>query len=111
MADNNDSGGSFTLGFIIGGIVGGLAAMLLVPKTGSETRSDLAERSQVWRSRADEMAASMRERVGPTVESARERIAPAVDQVSARLRGVLQDGADVNGQEMSSSEETAEEKA
>ena len=33
MADNNDNGGSFTLGFILGGIVGGLAAMTLMRLT------------------------------------------------------------------------------
>ena len=121
MADNNDSGGSFTLGFILGGVIGALAATLLMPKTGSETRSDLAEGSQSWRTRADEMAAGMRERVGPTVESAkekiapavesvRERVGPAVEQVSARIRGA-QDGAEVNGQDMKTQDETTKEQA
>ena len=68
MADKNESGGSFTLGFILGGIIGGLVAMLVAPKTGSETRSDLAERSQTWRTRADEMAASMMDRFDKTYQ-------------------------------------------
>jgi gas vesicle protein len=100
VADKNESGGSFTLGFILGGIIGGLVAMLVAPKAGSETRSDLAERSQVWRSRADEMAASMMERVGPSVELAKDKMAPA----SARTRSAP-DGADLNGQDMNAEEE------
>ncbi len=107
MADKNESGGSFTLGFILGGIIGGLVAMLVAPKTGSETRSDLAERSQTWRTRADEMAASMMERVGPSVELAKEKIAPAVDQVSARIRSA-QERADSNGQDRNTEAETSE---
>lgn len=109
MADKNESGGSFTLGFILGGIIGGLVAVLVAPKTGSETRSDLAERSQVWRTRADEMAANMMERVGPSVELAKEKIAPAVDQVSARIRSA-KDGAVLNGQDRNTEEETSEGK-
>lgn len=105
MAEKDESGGSFTLGFVLGGIIGGLVAMLVAPKTGSETRSDLAERSQTWRTRADEMAASMMERVGPSVELAKEKIAPAVDQVSARIRSAP-DGADLNGQDKKPEEET-----
>ncbi len=103
MADKNESGGSFTLGFILGGIIGGLVAMLVAPKTGSETRSDLAERSQTWRTRADEMAASMMERVGPSVELAKEKIAPA----SARMRSA-QERADSNGQDRNTEAETSE---
>ena len=107
MADKNESGGSFTLGFILGGIIGGLVAMLVAPKTGSETRSDLAERSQTWRTRADEMAASMMERVGPSVGLAKEKIAPDVDQVSARKRSA-QERPDLNGQDRNTEPETSE---
>ena len=97
---NNDNGGSFAVGFLIGGLVGAAAALLLAPKKGSETRSDLLERSQAMRSRAEELAAqarteaqdraavgiaSARERIGPTYEGVRERVTPVVEQVSARI--------------------------
>ena len=97
---NNDNGGSFAIGFLIGGLVGAAAALLLAPKKGSETRSDLLERSQAMRSRAEELAAqartqaqdratvgvaSARERIGPAYEGVRERVTPVVEQVSARI--------------------------
>ena len=97
---SNDSGGSFTIGFILGGLVGAAAALLLAPKKGSETRSDLLERSQAMRSRAEELAAqarsqaqdraavgvaTARERIGPAYEGVRERVTPVVDQVSSRI--------------------------
>ena len=99
MADN-DSGGSFAFGFIVGGLVGAAAALLLAPKKGSETRSDLLERSLTMRSRAEELAAqartqaqdraavgvaTARERIGPAYEGVRERVTPVVDQVNARI--------------------------
>ena len=99
MAKNN-SGGSFTFGLIIGGLVGAAAALLLAPKKGSETRSDLVERSVAMRARAEEIAAqartqaqghaavgvaSARERIGPAYEGVRERVTPVVEQVNARI--------------------------
>ena len=97
---NNENGGSFAIGFLIGGLVGAAAALLLAPKKGSETRSDLLERSLAMRSRAEELAAqartqaqdraavgvaTARERIGPAYEGVRERVAPVVEQVSARM--------------------------
>jgi gas vesicle protein len=38
-----DSGGSFFKGFIFGSIVGGIAGILLAPKSGKEIREDLEE--------------------------------------------------------------------
>ena len=118
---NKDSGGSFALGLIVGGIAGALAALLLAPKKGSETRSDLLERSQAMRSRAEELAAlartqaqdraavgvaTARERVGPAFEGVRERVTPVVEQVSARIsRNNGEDAASRDG------EEAQEEKA
>lgn len=72
--------------FIIGGIIGTLIGIMLAPKSGSETRSELTDRSQKLKSRANEMAANVRTRLGPTVESARERVGPVVDQVASRVR-------------------------
>ena len=82
---NNDNGGSFVFGLVFGGIIGVLIGILIAPRSGSETRSDLADRSETWRSRAEEMAAKVRERVGPTVESARERVGPVVENVRSRV--------------------------
>ena len=77
MAKNN-SGGGFALGVILGGLVGALVALLLAPKKGSETRSDLLERSIAMRARAEEIAAQVR-------TQAKDRVTPMVEQFSARI--------------------------
>ena len=56
MSDK-DSGSQFMMGFIIGGIIGTIAGILLAPKPGSETRADLFDFGVVVRARAAEMAA------------------------------------------------------
>ncbi|MCD5400327.1 MAG: YtxH domain-containing protein [Dehalococcoidia bacterium] len=120
---NNDNGGSFALGLLVGGIIGALIGMLLAPKPGSETRSEIWERSETLRSRADEAAASLRERVGPAadgvssrfgpaVESVREAGASAIENVNARLgRGqeeaeVVEPDSDVTTTQSSNGQET-----
>jgi gas vesicle protein len=120
---NNDNSGSFALGLLVGGIIGALIGMLLAPKPGSETRSEIWERSETLRSRADEAAASLRERVGPAadgvssrfgpaVESVREAGASAIENVNARLgRGqeeaeVVEPDADTTTTQSSNGQET-----
>ena len=68
---NDDSGSSFALGFLVGGMVGAVVGILIAPRAGAEMRADLGERSEAWRSRAEEMAAMMRKRMSPTVENVR----------------------------------------
>ena len=111
---NNDSGGAFTAGLILGGLIGAAAALLLAPKKGSETRSDLLERSLAMRSRAEELAAqartqaqdraavgvaSARERIGPAYEGMRERVTPVVEQVSAKMGRNNSDGDEASAAE------------
>ena len=120
---NNDNGGSFALGLLVGGIIGALIGMLLAPKPGAETRSEIWERSETLRPRADEAAASLRERVGPAadgvssrfgpaVESVREAGASAIENVNARLgRGqeeaeVVEPDADTTTTQSSNGQET-----
>ena len=76
---NNDDGGTFMVGFLLGGIIGTIVGILLAPKAGSDTRAELAGQSEIWRDRAEEIAARVRERVGPAIEGVRERVVPAVD--------------------------------
>ena len=86
---NSDNGSSFVVGFLVGGLVGAVVGLMLAPRSGSDTRAELAGRSEAWRTRAEEMAANLRERVGPTVETARERINPAVESVMERVNPVI----------------------
>ena len=81
MADNDNGGGSFTFGLLVGGIIGGLIGLLLAPKAGSETRTQIWEQSETLRTRADEAAASLRERFGPAIDTLRERGTAAADTV------------------------------
>jgi len=84
MADN-DSGIAFVSGFLLGGVLGAAVGMLLAPKSGADTRADIAEQSDVWRQRAEEMAAQINASITPTIENVRQEVTPAVDVVRERM--------------------------
>ena len=92
---NNNGGGGFLVGFLVGGIIGGFLGLLLAPKPGSQTRAELMEMGDAWRTRADEiaaqMAAEMRSRGVPDMSTVGDRVGPAVD--SLRERGSTTLGA------------------
>ena len=87
MADNNSS---FVLGLVMGGVLGTVVGIMIAPKSGSETRSELIERSESWRLRAEEMAATVRDQMGPAVEGVRERVTPAVEAMRERVTPVVE---------------------
>ncbi len=64
----NDS--DFALGFLVGGMVGAVVGILIAPQSGAVTRADLAERSEEWRRRGEDLRA----RVSPLVETVRDRM-------------------------------------
>ena len=97
---NNDNSGGFALGLILGGVVGALVALLVAPKKGSETRSDLLERSIAMRARAEEIAAQVR-------TQAQERVTPMVEQVSARISRNNDGGEDTSTADEQARQENA----
>ena len=69
--------GSIKIGILGGLIVGGIAAILLAPRSGAETRAMLSEKAEPFRARADEL-------VRPTVERTRQRVAPFAARIRSR---------------------------
>ncbi len=81
----NDNDGSFITGFLLGGIIGAAVGLLLAPKTGEQTRTDLMGASEEWRTRAEGLAARVSEAVGPTMDVVRERVQPITDRVASTV--------------------------
>lgn len=76
MADRS-SGADFLAGFIIGGLVGAAAALILAPQSGEETRAFLQERSA-------EMTADARKRAQQLEIQARETASGYASQASSK---------------------------
>ncbi len=84
MADN-DSGMAFVSGFLLGGLVGAAIGLLLAPKSGAETRAGIAEHSDEWRHRAEDIAGQISSNITPAIDNLRHQVAPAVDAVRERM--------------------------
>ena len=71
MADNDNGGGGFLLGLLIGGIGGFVAGMIFAPKSGEETRAFILDQSREWRDEADELTSATRERLANAASEGR----------------------------------------
>jgi gas vesicle protein len=89
MSDNNGFG-TFVAGLLIGCLAGAVAALLLAPQSGEQTRAQIKEKSIELRdkaqqtsqdamARADELARQLKEQGQSAVESVRSRGAKKPD--------------------------------
>ena len=72
MSDRDDFG-AFLIGFIVGGVAGAVAALLLAPQSGEETRSLIKDKSIELRDMAAEQADVIAVRAGEVATDARSR--------------------------------------
>jgi gas vesicle protein len=91
MSDN-DGFGMFLIGFVVGGVAGAVAALLLAPQSGEETRTLIKDKSIELRDMASEQADMFATRAGKVAEDARVRGKELVDTAGktaneARARG------------------------
>ena len=108
MSDNN-SGGGFLTGLLIGGIIGALVGILLAPKSGSETRAELIKKGEVWRSKADEMAADLRNRGMNRVGEMSQHFGPAVDSLRSRGSATLDAARETGTEAVASARQKVDE--
>ncbi len=99
MSDN-DEFGAFLVGFIMGGLAGAVAALLLAPQSGEETRAIIKERSIELRDQASADAEEAWKRAEEAAKQARARAEEATKQARARAEELAQQ-ARSQGEEIS----------
>jgi gas vesicle protein len=72
MADRDDFG-SFLIGFIVGGVAGAVAALLLAPQSGEETRMLIKDKSIELRDKAAQQADLLADKASDATNEARAR--------------------------------------
>lgn len=92
MAENNGGDtGAFLAGFVIGGLVGAAAALIMAPQSGEETRARIAERGdylrhtgeerlQDYRLKAEQAAGQAQEQARIVLDEGRERVAGSIER-------------------------------
>ena len=73
MATDRSGGGGGYLGwFLLGATLGGLAGLLLTPRTGEENRGYLSNRAGVWLDKSRELFEEQTQRLMGAFEAGRE---------------------------------------
>jgi gas vesicle protein len=80
MSDHDDFG-AFLIGFIVGGVAGAVAALLLAPQSGEETRAFIKDKSIELRDKAAEQAEMVATRANEFADEAKSRGKDAFDNV------------------------------
>jgi gas vesicle protein len=102
------AGGSFFKGFIIGGTIGAIAAFLMAPQSGEETRTQIREKSIEIGQQAETAYADVQGRIEKAAADLRTR----VDGLSAKMdQIILQTRADVAQRTATLAEQVAPEEA
>ncbi len=72
MSDRDDFG-AFLIGFVVGGVAGAVAALLLAPQSGEETRMMIRDKSIELRDKAAQQADMLADRATDVANEARAR--------------------------------------
>ena len=72
--NENESGGSFVLGFLIGAMVGAAAALLLSPQSGEELRQSLEQKGVALKDEASPQAEDAKLQAQRLAEQARGQV-------------------------------------
>ena len=93
MGDNNSGDtGAFLAGFVIGGLVGAAAALIMAPQTGEETRAQIAERGDYLRRTGEERLKEVRSTAESYAEQAQEQARIVLDEGRDRVTGAVERG-------------------
>jgi gas vesicle protein len=96
MATEQNDGVGYLGWFLLGGVLGAAAALLLTPRTGRETRDILAEHGGEFARRAQEMATDAQGRAGEWLDKSRELF----EEQTQRLMTAFEAGKDAMREEM-----------
>jgi len=80
MSDRDDFG-AFLIGFVVGGVAGAVAALLLAPQSGEETRNLIRDKSIELRDKATKQAEQIAAKAGEVATEARTRGQDALEGV------------------------------
>jgi gas vesicle protein len=92
MADNESDLGAFFAGFVIGGLVGAAAALVLAPQSGEETRAQIRQRGIELRDQAVEGADEARKRLDDAALQARHQAEKLAEEAKTKAGEIQQRG-------------------
>ncbi|MGQ9851995.1 MAG: YtxH domain-containing protein [Candidatus Oleimicrobiaceae bacterium] len=93
----NKEGGAFLKGFLIGGAVGAIIALLYAPKAGKETREDIKKRTEEFLQDAEREIAELKRRAATLVSEGRRRAAQLAEEAEEKVEQAKENIAERTG--------------
>ena len=92
MSDRNDSFGAFLAGLVLGGLAGGIVALLFAPQSGEETRTVIRDKAIELRDKASETYEETLARAEKAADETLKRAEAAYNQAKAKASEVAKKG-------------------
>lgn len=90
MSQNNSVKG-FLIGFLAGGTIGAIAALLTTPKSGKELRGDIKQKSGEYLDEADKYFTEKKNQAGKMFNEGKRKFTMIVNDVKSKSGEVLTD--------------------
>lgn len=92
MADNNEeSKSSFLVGFLAGGVIGAIIALLYAPKPGKELRADIKNRAGEVVENAEEYVSAARSKAVEIINEGKRKSEGLISEAKKRAESLLGD--------------------
>ena len=91
MASENQSGSSVFLGFLAGGAIGAILALLYAPKTGRELRNDIKSKTDEYLDEADKYIAEARNRAKVLINDGKKKSEKIINDAKTKSEAILKD--------------------
>ncbi|MCX6072598.1 MAG: YtxH domain-containing protein [Chloroflexi bacterium] len=92
MSDRDSDIGAFLVGFVVGGLAGAAAALLLAPQSGEETRTLIRDKSIELKGQVESTAADARVKVEGAAADARAKAEKLAHDAKSRAEDLQKRG-------------------
>lgn len=92
MGQNDSDLGAFLAGFVLGGLAGAAAALMMAPQSGTETRAQIAAKGDEVRQAGEARLYEYRDAAGGAYAGAQERARIVLDEGRSKLGGTKGSG-------------------
>ncbi len=94
MSQNNSVKG-FLIGFLAGGTVGAIVALLTAPKSGKELRGDIKQKSGEYLDEADKYFMEKKNQAGKVFKEGKRKFTMIMNDVKSKPEAILKDAEQV----------------
>jgi gas vesicle protein len=95
MSTNNNNVKGFLLGFIAGGAVGAIVALLTTPKSGKELRGEIKQKSGEYLDEADKYYHEKKNKVGEMFNEGKRKYSMMMNDLKSKPEEILKDAEHV----------------